>query len=96
MNATSARQPVELGHSDGSLGLLRRLQCRLEFGPAVERISTFAGFDLGVFGDDLEAFSRGERGDSLALRLQAKAGAALLLAADAIVGDEGRHIRAPN
>ena len=83
-----AAEPVELGDGDLTLGLLRRLQRRLQFGPAVECVAALAGLDLGELGDDLEAFGRGERGDGGALRLQAEAGTALLLGRDAVVGDQ--------
>ena len=56
-----ARQPIELGDSDFAFLFLRRLQRRLQLWPSVERVRALAGFNLGELGDDLEAFSRGER-----------------------------------
>jgi len=83
-----AAEPVELGDGDLTLGLLRRFQCGLQFGPTIQCIAAFAGLDLCELGDDLEAFSGGKRLDSRALAFQAEAGTALLLGRDAIVGDQ--------
>ena len=56
---------VELGHGDRALAFFAAFSAAFSSRPAVERISTFAGFDLGEFRDDLEAFSRGEAATAL-------------------------------
>ena len=68
---------------------------RDELWPAIQGVRALAGLDLGELGGDGEALGLGERGDGRALRLQAKAGTALLLGADTVIGDEGRHWEAP-
>ena len=85
MNATSRRQPVELGHRNLALGLLGRLQRRLQLRPALQCIGSFAGLDLSEFGDDLEALGLGERLSRPRAGLQPKAGTALLLGRDAVI-----------
>ena len=92
MNATSRREPVQLGDGDFALGLLRRLQRGLQLRPALQRVAALAGLDLGELGDDGEAFGGGEAGDSLALGFKAKTRAALLPGGHAVVGDERRHL----
>ena len=89
MNATSRLRAIELGDRDLALGLLGRLQRRLQLRPALERVGALAGLDLGELADDLEAFRRGKGCNGLALSLEPEAGAALLLGRDAVVGDEG-------
>ena len=53
-----AAEPVELGDSDFALSLLSGFQRRLQLRTAIERVGTFAGLDLGEFGDDGEARRR--------------------------------------
>ena len=86
-------EPVELGHGNFTPGLLGRLQRGLQLRPPVERIAALARLDLGELGDDLEAFGLGKAGNSLALGFKAEARAALLLGRDAVISNQGRHIR---
>ena len=92
MNATSRDSLSSLATATSHLALLRRLQRGLQLRPALQRVAALAALDLGEFGDDVETFNCGERGDSLALGFKAKAGAALLPSGHAVVGDERGHL----
>ena len=82
MNATSRLQPIELGHDDRALVGGRPPQRRLELRPALERIRALRGLNLGEGLGDGVALGRAEALDRGFLRVQAKAGLALLLGAD--------------
>ena len=70
-NATS-RQSIELGHYDrAALGATNGQRCG-ELRPPVERISSFARFDLDEFGDELELFGRCEAGNGFTLGFDAE------------------------
>ena len=68
--------------------LTRGVERRRELGSPVEGVGTFAGLDLGELADDLEPFILGKASDGLLLRFKAKAGAALLLGGDTVVGNQ--------
>jgi hypothetical protein len=72
-------EPVELGDDDraGLVDLPGGLERGGELGPAVERVGTLAGLDLGEAMDDVEALLGGEVGDGLALGFEADAALAL-------------------
>ena len=62
-----AREPVELGHQDRTLRLARCGQRCGELRPSVERVGALAGFDLGEFGEDGDAFGFGKARDRCSL-----------------------------
>jgi hypothetical protein len=78
-----ARQPVELGDDHGAANELRLRQGRRELRPTIEGIRSLGSLDLDMLADELDPLSLGEAGDRLALRVEAKAGLALLLGRDA-------------
>jgi hypothetical protein len=80
-----AAEPVEAGDDQRRLVTLGLGQRRAQLGP----IGVLAAFDLGVVGDDLAAGAPHLARDGLALRVEAKAGPALTVGTDAVVGDEG-------
>ena len=85
--ATSRRQPIELGtHTEASLAL-RCLECCRELRPAIERISALPGLDLGVLGGDLQALGLGEARRRRAAP-RGRGRTALLGGGDAVVGDD--------
>src|SRR5262245_24946434 len=90
-----AGKPVELGHGNLALGLLRCLQRRFQLRTAIERIGTLAGLDLGELGDDLETFGLRKGGNSVALRFETKTTAPLRCGRNAMICDERLHWRLP-
>jgi len=82
-----AGQAVELGHHQGGLLLAGEIQGGLQHGPVAQPLAG-ARLHLGELADELPAATVEERGDELALGVQAKAGLPLAVGADAVVGDE--------
>ena len=81
MNATSRRQPIELGDDNRAPVDRRPLQGRLQLRPALERIGALGRLDLGEGLGDLVAFGRAEALDGGLLAFKAETGLALLLGA---------------
>ena len=67
-----ARQAIELGDKHRTLRLARCGQRCGKLWPSVERISTFAGFDLGELGEQGDAFRLGKACDGGSLGFQAE------------------------
>ena len=88
MNATSRDRRSSLATTIGHLIGRRPLQRRLQLRPALERIGTLGGLDLGEGLDDLIALGGAEALDRGLLALKAEAGLALLLGGNADVGDD--------
>ena len=86
-----AGKPVELGHDDRALLLPPRGQRCGQLRPSVEGIAPLPRFDLDEFGDQLEAFGRGEPDDGLPLGLDAEPGSALPGGGDPVVGNGLLH-----
>ena len=74
-----ARQPVELRDGDRGSRARALWPARRRAGVPVQRVASLAALDLDELGRDLEALGGGEPGDGLALRLDPKTGAPLLV-----------------
>ena len=79
MNATSRDRRSSLATATEHLAAFAAFSAALQLRPARERVSAFAGLDLGVFARDVEPLSCSEGRNCLALRFKAETGASLLL-----------------
>ena len=87
-------QPIQLG--DRTLAPLGLGQGGGELRPAIERVGTLAGLDLGELGGDRVALAAGKMRIRRALGLEAKAASALFLGGNANVNwPGGFYGRAP-
>ena len=65
-----ARQTIQLRNDHRALEAASISNSRGELGAAIQSIRSLAGFDLDIFGDNLEILGCGEPGERLALRLE--------------------------
>jgi hypothetical protein len=86
-----ATEPVQLGHDDRRLVLLRFLERRRQLWPTIERIGALAGLNLFEGLDQVVAFGLREACQSRLLGLQTKTRFALPCRRYADVGDSGFH-----
>ena len=91
MKATSRESRSSLETITGHLAERARSQGGSEAWPAIERVGTFAGFDLDVFRDDLDSLGFGEARDCGSLGFDAETRALLLLCGDTIIGNNPLH-----
>jgi integrase len=77
-----AAEPIEFRDDDRALQPAGYLESRGKLLPAVERVSALASLDLGESLYDVAALGSGKPGDGIALGLEVKPRAALLLGAD--------------
>jgi hypothetical protein len=89
-------QPVELCDDHRTALTAGGREGAGELRPPLERVGALAGCRLHELGGDGESSHLGKVGDGRLLRLNAQAGAALPLGRDPVVGDGGRHRRAPS
>jgi hypothetical protein len=72
-------------------GPMGHLESRGKLRPALKRVSTLAGFDLGESIYDVAALGFGKPRNGITLGLEAKPRGALLLGADPDIGDDLLH-----
>ena len=81
-------QPIELRDDDRAFQPAGHLESRGKLRPALKRVSTLGGFDLGESIYDVAALGSGKPRNGITLGLEVKPRGALLLGADPDIGED--------